>query len=49
LRIDHILVTSPLATRCTGAWIDREARKGKGASNHAPVIATFALESRARS
>ena len=42
LRIDHILVTSPLAARCSGAWIDREARKGSGASDHAPVIATFA-------
>jgi exodeoxyribonuclease III len=45
LRIDHILVSAPLAARCTGAWIDREARKGKGASDHAPVIATFSLDS----
>jgi exodeoxyribonuclease III len=42
LRIDHILVTQPLATRCTGARIDREARKGPGASDHAPVVASFA-------
>lgn len=42
LRIDHILVTQPLASRCTGAMIDREARKGQGASDHAPVIASFA-------
>lgn len=41
LRIDHILVTQALAERCTGVAIDREARKGKGASDHAPVIATF--------
>ena len=41
LRIDHILVTQPLAERCTGVAIDREARKGKGASDHAPVIAEF--------
>lgn len=41
LRIDHILVTQPLAARCTGARIDRDARKGKGASDHAPVIASF--------
>jgi exodeoxyribonuclease-3 len=42
LRIDHILVTSSLAARCSDAWIDREARKGPGASDHAPVIASFA-------
>ncbi|MBI3799836.1 MAG: exodeoxyribonuclease III [Deltaproteobacteria bacterium] len=41
LRIDHILVTAPLAARCTGARIDREARKGQGASDHAPVIVSF--------
>ena len=41
LRIDHILVTQPLAARCTGAYIDREARKGQGASDHAPVVALF--------
>ena len=42
LRIDHILVTSSLAARCSDAWIDREARKGPGASDHAPVVASFA-------
>ncbi len=41
LRIDHILVTQALAARCTGARIDREARKGQGASDHAPVMASF--------
>ena len=41
LRIDHILVTQSLAERCTDVAIDREARKGKGASDHAPVIAAF--------
>ena len=44
LRIDHILVTESLAVRCTGAWIDREVRKGSGASDHAPVVAAFALD-----
>lgn len=43
LRIDHILVTAPLAARCTKAEIDRNARKGQGASDHAPVMAEFAL------
>jgi exodeoxyribonuclease III len=41
LRIDHVLVTPPLVVRCTSADIDRETRKGKGASDHAPVIAEF--------
>jgi exodeoxyribonuclease-3 len=41
LRIDHILASSALAARCTGAWIDRAARQGPGASDHAPVSATF--------
>jgi exodeoxyribonuclease III len=44
LRIDHILVTQSLATRCASASIDRETRKGQGASDHAPVMATFADE-----
>ena len=42
LRIDHLFVTAPLAARCTSADIDRDARKGKHPSDHAPVIAVFA-------
>lgn len=42
LRIDHLLCTSPLLGRCTAAGIDREARKGKQPSDHAPVWAEFA-------
>lgn len=42
LRIDHIDVTEPLATRLLAVRIDREERKGKQPSDHAPVIATFA-------
>lgn len=41
LRIDHILVTQPLAKRCAGVEIDRDERKGEKPSDHAPVIATF--------
>ena len=41
LRIDHIFATAPLARRCSSAWIDREARKGKQPSDHAPVLALF--------
>jgi exodeoxyribonuclease III len=42
LRIDHILATAPLAARCTACRIDRDARKGQDASDHAPVIAELA-------
>jgi len=41
LRIDHILVSRALGSRCTAARIDREARKGKKRSDHAPVLAVF--------
>lgn len=39
LRIDHILMTPPLAARCAGASVDRDERKGKLPSDHAPVLA----------
>ena len=38
MRIDFALASGPLARRVTGATIDRQERKGKGASDHAPVI-----------
>ncbi|HEY5283251.1 MAG TPA: exodeoxyribonuclease III [Polyangia bacterium] len=41
LRIDMILCSPSLAKRCTGVEIDRDARKGKNPSDHAPVIAEF--------
>lgn len=41
LRIDLIYLTAPLLARCTACVIDRNARKGQDASDHAPVIATF--------
>jgi exodeoxyribonuclease-3 len=41
LRIDHVFATESMARRCTKAWIDREARKGKQPSDHAPVLAVF--------
>jgi exodeoxyribonuclease-3 len=37
MRIDHLLVTASVAARATGAEIDRDARKGKLPSDHAPV------------
>ena len=42
MRIDFILGSPALAARVTGAMIDREERKGKGASDHAPVLAELA-------
>jgi exodeoxyribonuclease-3 len=39
MRIDHLLVTSSLASRVVAAEIDREARKGKPVpSDHAPLV-----------
>lgn len=38
MRIDFVLASPALAGRVTGARIDREERKGKGASDHAPVV-----------
>ncbi len=38
LRIDYVFVTKPLQTRLRDAFIDREARKGKKPSDHAPVV-----------
>jgi exodeoxyribonuclease-3 len=38
MRIDFALASPALAADVTGARIDREERKGKGASDHAPVI-----------
>src|SRR2546428_5084475 len=42
LRIDHIFVTQPLVGRCVNAWVDREERKGKLPSDHAPVLIELA-------
>jgi exodeoxyribonuclease III len=39
MRIDLILAGAPIADRVRAAWIDRKARKGKGPSDHAPVVA----------
>ncbi len=38
MRIDFVLASPRLAERVSGAMVDREERKGKGASDHAPVI-----------
>lgn len=41
VRIDHILLSRPLAKRCTAVEIDRNERKGKKPSDHAPVLAVI--------
>jgi exodeoxyribonuclease III len=38
MRIDFALCSPALAARVTGGLVDREERKGKGPSDHAPVI-----------
>ena len=43
LRIDAILASKSLVKKCTSAGIDREMRKGKEPSDHAPVWAKFDL------
>jgi len=41
LRIDHVLLSRPLIERLEDVVIDRDERKGKGASDHAPVLAVL--------
>jgi exodeoxyribonuclease-3 len=38
MRIDLVLASPPVADRVEAAWVDRQARKGSGPSDHAPVI-----------
>lgn len=43
LRIDHILLTPPLAQACSSSSVDREMRKLERPSDHAPVVADINL------
>lgn len=38
MRIDLFYANDPVAERVRSAYVDREARKGKGPSDHAPVV-----------
>lgn len=38
MRIDLVLASDAVAGRVEAAWVDRQARKGTGPSDHAPVI-----------
>ncbi len=42
LRIDHLLVSPPLAEKCTACVVDKTPRKLERPSDHAPVIVEFA-------
>jgi len=41
MRIDHILLSAPLAARCTACVIDKAPRKWEQPSDHTPVVATI--------
>lgn len=38
MRIDLVLASAPVSDRVRAAWVDRQARKGSGPSDHAPVM-----------
>ena len=38
MRIDLVLASPAVAGRVKAAWVDRQARKGSGPSDHAPVV-----------
>jgi exodeoxyribonuclease-3 len=38
MRIDLVYASEPVAGRVKSAYVDREARKGKGPSDHAPIV-----------
>jgi exodeoxyribonuclease-3 len=38
MRIDLVLASEAVSGRVQAAWVDRQARKGSGPSDHAPVI-----------
>ncbi len=42
MRIDLVYASPSVAARVADAYVDREARKGKGASDHAPIVVDLA-------
>jgi exodeoxyribonuclease-3 len=38
MRIDLVYASAPVAHRVQSSYVDREARKGKGPSDHAPIV-----------
>jgi exodeoxyribonuclease-3 len=43
MRIDLVYANAAMTALIKDAWIDREARLGKGPSDHAPVIVDLSL------
>ena len=43
MRIDLVYSNAPFEAAINDCWIDREERKGKGASDHAPVVVDLAV------
>lgn len=43
LRIDHILLSAPLALQCSACWIDKAPRKLERPSDHTPVVAEITM------
>jgi exodeoxyribonuclease-3 len=43
MRIDLVLASAPVAAAVKDAYIDREARKGQGPSDHAPIVVDLDL------
>jgi exodeoxyribonuclease III len=43
MRIDLVYANAALASAATDTWVDREARKGTGPSDHAPVVVDLDL------
>ena len=44
MRIDHILVSAPLASSCKAVTIDREIRKAERPSDHVPVMMDLEID-----
>jgi exodeoxyribonuclease-3 len=44
LRIDHILISAPLAPKATRCWVDKAPRKLERPSDHAPVVVELAAD-----
>jgi exodeoxyribonuclease III len=42
MRIDLVYASGSVAARVADAWVDREARKGRAPSDHAPVVVDLA-------
>ena len=38
MRIDLAYLSAPLSSAVSDAYVDREARKGTGPSDHAPLV-----------